>query len=518
MSTTSTGPDEPRRLRERLSFRRGEGRAPGLGGSGTPAPRGPVPPTETREARSLLAEADKAGRRAAGDHTLNPYVLGSVHRLPYFGRLTGLRGHARDRLVALHHEREEHELRASARLYADTAAHEQRARRARDLQAEETRRQQAAAAQLDRAAARTAAREDRRDRDAPWGMGRFTRRRTPDDPAHLDPGPGTTDGAPAGPGGYGARGGTDTHDGYDAHGYDGFDADGDDAPTYDPPPYAPAAGARWEGLTETSAMARLPRLSLTGLLVLVELPVYVTLFIAIHDGTAEGRMSAYLLSAAVGAAMAVGPFQAGRRWRRRGATASLWVVLPVAAALASVWAWAAWYLGDLRARIVFRDTPDNGMTELADQLDVELPPSPTLLQQLGLDLHTVSVTFIALLLLSGGIAFLLALSEEHPFIAAYRHHRRTLKKAEKKLAEATAAAAGARRRQETQPERARERGEALAAELAAVDAVFEAAAHAYLDGVQAASQDPAVTEGAMRLSARYPLLPEPVPSRAHAPR
>ncbi|MEU8650928.1 hypothetical protein [Streptomyces sp. NPDC048737] len=48
---------------------------------------------------------------------------------------------------------------------------------------------------------------------------------------------------------------------------------------------------------------------------------------------------------------------AGRQWRRRGATASLWVVLSVAA-LASVWGWAAWYLGDLRARIVFRDAPD----------------------------------------------------------------------------------------------------------------------------------------------------------------
>ncbi|MFD5267229.1 hypothetical protein [Streptomyces sp. NPDC058335] len=489
MSTTDTGPEEPRRLRYGLPFRRGEGRAPGLGRTGgAAAPRGPVPPTESREARQLLSQAESAGRRAAGDGTLNPYVLGSVHRLPYFGRLTGLRGHARDRTVARHHEREERELRESARLYADTAAREEDARRARDAQAEQTRRRLAATAQLDRAAARIAAREDSRDRLLPW-MTRRVATGGPDRDPGRDPAP-----EPATP----------------------YASDPDDDFEPEPAPAPAAPGAHWEGLTETAAMARRPRLALAALLVLVELPVYVTLFLAIHEGTPEGRLSAYLLSAAVGVVMTAGPFQAGRQWRRRGATASLWVVLPVAAALASVWAWAAWYLGDLRARIVFRETPDAGMEDLARQMGVELPPAPTVLEQLHLDQHTVGVTFISLLLLSGGIAFLLALSEEHPFVAAYRHHHRNGEKAEAALVRAVAASAGARRDQDTQEARARERGEALAAELAAVDAVFEAAAHAYLDGVQAASHDPAVTEGAMRLSARYPLLPEPVPTRARA--
>ncbi|MFJ4693569.1 hypothetical protein [Streptomyces sp. NPDC088766] len=489
MSTTDTGPEEPRRLRYGLPFRRGRGRAPGLGRTGgATAPRGPVPPTETKEARQLLAQAENAGRRAAGDGTLNPYVLGSVHRLPYFGRLTGLRGHARDRTVARHHEREERELRDSARLYADTAAREEDARRARDAQAEETRRRLAAAGRLDRAAARIAAREDSRDRVLPRLAGRIAPG-GPDRDLGRDPAA-----EPASP----------------------YASDPDDDFEPEPVPVAVPPAAHWEGLTETAAMARRPRLALAALLVLVELPVYVTLFLAIHDGTPEGRLSAYLLSAAVGVVMTAGPFQAGRQWRRRGATASLWVVLPVAAALASVWGWAAWYLGDLRARIVFRDAPDGGMEDLARQMGVDLPPAPTVLEQLHLDQHTVAVTFISLLLLSGGIAFLLALSEEHPFVAAYRHHHRNLEKAETALSRAVAAAAGARREQETQAERARERGEALAAELAAVDAVFEAAAHAYLDGVQAASHDPAVTEGAMRLSARYPLLPEPVPTRARA--
>ncbi|MFG3517449.1 hypothetical protein [Streptomyces bobili] len=495
MSTTDTGPEEPRRLRYGLPFRRGEGRAPGLGRTGGPtAPRGPVPPTESREARQLLSQAESAGRRAAGEGTLNPYVLGSVHRLPYFGRLTGLRGHARDRTVARHHEREERELLASARLYAATAAREEDARRARDAQVEEVRRRLAATAQLDRAATRIAAREDSRDRVLPW----MTRRLATAGPdPDRDRGPGT-DPAPEPATPYAS------------------DPDDDFEPETVPAPAPPAA--HWEGLTETAAMARRPRLALATLLVLVELPVYVTLFLAIHEGTAEGRLSAYLLSAAVGVVMTAGPFQAGRQWRRRGATASLWVVLPVAAALASVWAWAAWYLGDLRARIVFRETPDTGLADLARQVgfEGELPAAPTVLEQLHLDQHTVGVTFISLLLLSGGIAFLLALSEEHPFVAAYRHHQRNAEKAEAELVRAVAAAAGARRDQDTQEARARERGEALAAELAAVDAVFEAAAHAYLDGVQAASHDPAVTEGAMRLSARYPLLPEPAPTRARA--
>lgn len=485
MSTTDTGPEEPRRLRDGLRFRRGEGRAPGLGRTGGMPPRGHVPPTETREARRLLAQAESAGRRAAGDGTLNPYVLGSAHRLPYFGRLTGLRGHARDRIVARHHEHEERELRASALLYAETAGREQEARQARDDQEEETRRRHAAAARLDRAATRMAAREDRRDRMLPWLVGRFAASGTDRDA--------------------GRRGDGDVY---------APEWDDDSEPDLPPAPTPTPTGAHWEGLTETTAMARGPRLFLAVLLILVELPVYVTLFLAIHDGTPEGRLSAYLLSAAVGVVMTAGPFQAGRQWRRRGGTASLWVVLPVATALASLWAAAAWYLGDLRARIVFRETPSTGLADIARAMGVEEPPPapPTLLEQLQLDEHTVGVTFISLLLLSGGIAFLLALSEEHPFVAAYRHHHKRLEKAAATLARAEAAAAAAQRDKETLEERRHARGEALAAELAAVDAVFEAAAHAYLDGVQAASHDPAVTEGAMRLSSRYPLLPEPVPS------
>ncbi|MGW0823829.1 hypothetical protein [Streptomyces sp. NPDC002845] len=481
MSTTDTAPDEPRRLRDALRLRRADGRAPGLGRGAAAAPRGQVPLSETREGRRLLAQAESAGRRAAADGTLNPYVLGSTHRLPHFGRLTGLRNHIRDRVVAQHHDREEQELRASAELYAQTAARENEARQARDAQEEETRRRQAASARLDRAATRMAAREDRRDRLLPWSAGRF---------------------------GAGRPDGTDPYAEPEREEHEPYADDWDDDSERVTAPRPAPANVPWEGLTETSAMARWPRRCLVLLLILVELPIYLGVFLAIHDGTPEGRASAFLLTAAVGVAMTLGPFQAGRQWRRRGATAALWVVLPVAAALASLWAGAAWYLGDLRARIVFRDTDTAGLEELSRQLDVDLPPAPTLLDQLHLDEHTVSITFIALLLLSGGIAFLLALSEEHPFVAAYRHHHRRLEKAEVTLARAEAAAAAARRQQETLEGRRTERAQALAAELTAVDGVFEAAAHAYLDGVQAASHDPAVTEGAMRLSARYPLLPE----------
>jgi hypothetical protein len=481
MSTTDTAPEEPRRLRDVLRLRRSQGRAPGLGRDGTPATRGQVPLSETREGRRLLRQAEDAGRRAAADGTLNPYVLGSSRRLPYFGRLQGLRDHTRNRVLAEHHEREEAELRASAELSAEEAAHTQEARRAQEAQEEESRRMRAASARLDRVATRMAAREDRRDRLLPWMVGRFEARHRP---AGTEPAAGPAEEEP-GP-----------------YAPDMFD-ERDPAPRT-----APAADVPWEGLTETAAMARWPRRLLTVLLILVELPVYLSVFLAIHDGTPEGRISAFLLTAAVGVAMTLGPFQAGRQWRRRGATASLWVVLPVAAALAVLWAWAACYLGGLRARIVFRDPDTSGMDELARQLDVDLPPAPTLLDQLDLSQHTVTVTFTALLLLSGGVAFLLALSEEHPFVAAYRNHHKRLRKAEAALARAEAAVASARQQQATVDRRRTERGRILEAELTAVDNVFEAAAHAYLDGVQAASHDPAVTEGAMRLSARYPLLPE----------
>ncbi|CAM5700275.1 hypothetical protein [Streptomyces aurantiogriseus] len=492
MSTTDTGPDEPRRLGRGMWRRRGEGRAPGLGRGRAATPqRGNVPPTDTREARRLLKAAEKAGRTAAKDGTLTPYLLGSPHRLPYFGRLIGLRGHARDRVRALHHGHEERQLRASADLYAQTARREAQVRRARARRQEEEQRQNAATSRLDRVATRLAAREDRRDRVLPWMAARIGTRRTDD----------------ATPGGR-----YDDPYAPDAQGTTS-DWDDDSGPAAAAAPAAPTPRASWEGLTETAAMARLPRLGLTGLLILVELPVYLGLFLSLENGTREGRTSAFLLAIAVGVAMTVAPFQAGRRWRRRAGTGSLWITVPFAALVVSVWAAAAWYLGDMRARSIVRDDSSSVLTDLAQQYGAKVTSEPqTLLEELGLAPQTVSHTFIALLLLSGGIAFLLAVTEEHPFVAAYRHHGRRLKNAEAALARAEAAAAAARRQQETQEQRRRERDQALLAELAAVDGAFEAAAHAYLDGVQAASHDPAVTEGAMRLSVRYPLLPEVGPT------
>ncbi|MFF3498567.1 hypothetical protein [Streptomyces sp. NPDC003247] len=491
MSTTDTGPEEPRRAPYARWLRRGgEGRAPGMGRGSAAPTRGDVPPTDTREGKRLLKSAEDAGRDAAGRGTLNPYVLASPHRLPYLGRLIGLRGHARERVRALHHGHEEEQLRASADLYARTARCEAEAGRARARHQEEATRQEAAVGRLDQVATRLAAREDRRDRTLPWLAARIGTRR----PARTGP-----------------DGGYDDPYAPEGHGTVQTDWDDDSVQVTASAPLAAGPRPAWEGLTETAAMAAWPRRALTVLLALVELPVYLGLFLSLEQGTQDGRWRALLLSIAIGAAMIVAPYQAGRRWRRRAGTGSLWIVIPAAALILAVWASAAWYLGDMRARSIVLDSSSTFLTDLAQQYGAEPTEAtePTsLLDDLGLDQQTVSYTFIALLLLSGGIAFLLAMTEEHPFVAAYRHHGGRLEKAATALARAEAAVAAARRQQETLAQRHREREQALLHELAAVDAVYEAAAHAYLDGVQSASRDPAVTEGAMRLSARYPLLPE----------
>jgi hypothetical protein len=62
--------------------------------------------------------------------------------------------------------------------------------------------------------------------------------------------------------------------------------------------------------------------------------------------------------------------------------------------------------------------------------------------------------------------------------------------------------------------RAGHRRVAHEASLRAVDDAYEAAAHAYLDGVAGKSGDPAVTEAAMRLSRQWPLLPHQPERRA----
>jgi hypothetical protein len=179
-----------------------------------------------------------------------------------------------------------------------------------------------------------------------------------------------------------------------------------------------------------------------------------------------------------------------------------------ALALIGVWAYGAWALGDLRAKVAFKEEPPLDLPpDVAEEVGDSVTHQPSLIESLHLDAHSVSLMFIALLLLSGGIAFLIGLGEEHPYLAAYRNNAERLSELERETEADTAGAERAREAVATLETRAEARRAAQEARLYAVDDLYEAAAHAYLDGLAMQSADAAVTEAAMRLSQQWPLLP-----------
>ncbi|MGJ3560404.1 hypothetical protein ACR6C2_25345 [Streptomyces sp. INA 01156] len=131
----------------------------------------------------------------------------------------------------------------------------------------------------------------------------------------------------------------------------------------------------------------------------------------------------------------------------------------------------------------------------------------SLIERLDLEPWTVTWLFVALLVLSGGIGFLLALCKEHPYLDAYRtaieHRGELARRRELSLVEAERERVTA----ETADARREDRRAAAEDRVRATRELHEAAAHRYLDGALMSAREPAVTEAAMRLSQKWPLLP-----------
>ncbi|MFF9573445.1 hypothetical protein ACF1E8_40055, partial [Streptomyces sp. NPDC014685] len=98
---------------------------------------------------------------------------------------------------------------------------------------------------------------------------------------------------------------------------------------------------------------------------------------------------------------------------------------------------------------------------------------------------------------------------EHPYLDAYRSALERRAERVRQREEARIAADRARALTQTAQERADRRREAVDARVRATEELYEAAAHAFLEGVVERSSDPAVTEAAMKLSRTWPLLPKP---------
>ncbi|MFF4933917.1 hypothetical protein ACFY2H_34215 [Streptomyces griseofuscus] len=529
MSTTSTGAEEPQPRRRRIArylpftgrtAQPGTGTRPGPAAGAAHTSRLPLVIGDRGE-RDLLQDARKRGRQDARRKTLDPWVLNSGDRVPYFAELASVRDVVVHRIEEELNLREEAARLLDARAGSEVTAGEIETRildeRLREVEQEiETARRQ-----LDLLAARSARwlrfRDSLRERvEERWLQARFPEAARP---------PATGSGDPA-------EGGLREDGPEQAAGAKDTGADpGDDwqsVTTTGAPDDTAAAALRdvyraasaeardtassygWEGLQTRPGLPRWMTWALLAVIMAVEVPIYWVAYQPFHGvGSTGGDFMSGALALSSAVIMLILPHLSGLMLRWRSATGSPRLGWLPAVSLLGVWGGLTWGLGLLRAKFVTQHdspAPAAGATGFRG-IGGSGADTTTLVDRLHLSSQTVTWLFCALLLLSGGVGFLLGLFREHPFLDAFRTalERRTglLRRHE----ESIAVTERARAAQETAEDRQRARREAANERMASARQLYEAAAARYLGEVMTASKDPAVTESAMRLSRNWPLLP-----------
>ncbi|GAA0974349.1 hypothetical protein [Streptomyces rhizosphaericus] len=507
MSTPPTAGDDeaPRRLR--LRRRRADADRGRRGGR--PAarrfPDGALPQPEpvasdvirAGDSAWLLDRARKHGASAASRKVFDPWVLASPDRVSYFAELASLRNKVRHRLAEEQARAEEDGALEASRVRAAATAAGVRLERAGRQRAALEQQQSVTIDQLDRLARRADRWQTFRDTVRGGFERRWLRARLPADAGDT-----------TGPERPGATRPEDEPETTGGHARWQAVSDHDPVAEADAAQRALSTRAAWEGAAARPGMPRWMKFGVLAALIVVELPVYYSVFENLHGVGRFADLLSYSLMVAVAVAMILAPHIAGWMLRRRSATGAVRLSSVPALALLGIWAYGAWALGDLRAKVAFREEPPLDLPpDVAADVGDSVSNPPSLIESLHLDPHSVSWMFIALLLLSGGIAFLIGLGEEHPYLAAYRTTAERLRELERDIETDLAGSERAREAEATVGARAGARRAAHEERLYAVDELYEAAAHAYLDGVAMESGDPAVTEAAMRLSSQWPLLP-----------
>ncbi|MFI1728813.1 hypothetical protein ACH40E_06140 [Streptomyces acidicola] len=519
MSTTTTG-EPPRPSRWRRSAPRTEGQ-----GSQRRVPRGrrdgtrPVPQPgrpavlDVRAEQRFLDDAERRGGGAARSGALDSLVLQSDDRIPYFAVLASLRDRVIWDIGKEAHRAEEqarlddaHALAEAARLRAEVELIDRELATADEQIATTTR-------QLDLLAMRSTrwnrfrdSLRERMERRALEGRGGQASQ-------HRGPADETEDGETEHGGTSGVRGTPDAGDQQWVN--VGQPSLTPEAPaprrTGDPGHSTASTGAglarAWEGLHKRPAVPDWMRWGLLGLILAVELPIYWVAYQPFHGiGNVNVDLQTGVLAVGTAAVMVVLPHLAGLTLRRRPETGSVQAIWFPALSLLGVWVFLTGVLGAVRAKYVMQTEEPTPTSDGFRPAGTDTAAG-SLIERLDLEPWTVNWLFVALLVLSGGIGFLLALCREHPYLDAYRtaieRRAKLVRRRELSLVEAERERSIA----DTADARREDRRAAAEDRVRAARELHEAAAHRYLDGVLMTAREPAVTEAAMRLSQKWPLLP-----------
>ncbi|MFD6323038.1 hypothetical protein ACFWOL_09210 [Streptomyces sp. NPDC058442] len=519
MSTTTTGePPGPRPWRRSIPRPEGQGTrrrvSRGRRDGTRPDPRPGRPAVlDVRAEQRFLDDAERRGGAAARSGALDPLVLQGDDRIPYFAELASLRDRVIRGIGEEAHRAEEqarfddaHALAEAARLRAEVELIDRELDRTDEQIATTTR-------QLDLLAMRSTrwnrfrdSLRERVERHALEGHGGQT-------PQHRDPA-GDTEADETEEGG--TSGVRETPDAGDQQWVNvGRPSPVPEAPaprrTTEADRSTASTGAglarAWEGLHKRPAVPDWMRWGLLILILAVELPIYWVAYQPFHGiGNVDVDVQTGVLAVGTAVMMVVLPHLAGLMLRRRPETGSFRAVWFPALFLLGVWVFLTGVLGVVRAKYVMQTEEPTPTIDGFRPAGTDTAAG-SLIERLELEPWTVTWLFVALLVLSGGIGFLLALCKEHPYLDAYRTaierrgelaRRRELSLVEAERERVTADTADARRE---------DRRAAAEDRMRATRELHEAAAHRYLDGVLMSAKEPAVTEAAMRLSQKWPLLP-----------
>ncbi|MEU6367278.1 hypothetical protein ABZ876_16460 [Streptomyces sp. NPDC046931] len=545
MSTTTTAESpEPRRRRRYTSL---PGRttqpqsAAGRGSVPSALPRRRAIVLDDAAEQRVLSDARRHGRKAAKRKVLDPWVLGSGDRVPYFAELASVRDLVIHRIGEELNVAEEVARLSDARAASDVTAGEAETRLLDQRLRETAEEIGTSRAQLDLLARRSSRwmrfRDGFREQiEERWLRARFPRAEgTPRPPGTAgDDEPEATAG-PTGAAGEAPSGdrGPNPAPETEADGWQSVPAaDAAPAGTADVPSagtaHSPdledvyraaraqaqdaASATAWEGLPIRPGLPGWMTWGLLGAICAVEIPIYWIAYQPFHGvGSAGADLMSGTLAISSAIAMVVAPHLAGRTLRWRAATGSLKAAWLPSLALLGVWGYLSWVLGTVRAKFVTQHEPASTAPAGTDGFSgLGSGTTDNLIDRLHLTSQTVTWLFCALLLLTGGIGFLLGLFREHPYLDAFRSALERRADLQRRREESIAATERARAAHETGQARQENRREAANERIASARQLYEAAAYAYLDGVMTESSDPAVTESAMKLSRTWPLLPSTV--------
>jgi hypothetical protein len=451
------------------------------------ATRRTVPFVEPLPATDIVAEARARGRTDAQSGAVDVWMFDESHTLPYLEQLPARLAHEiQDRAerraelirVALNAERDR-----SNDTVRDAALRRDDRERYQQLFAEATERVRRALQRLDRMARFEAWRRETRH------LIEFTNAaRNPGpvvDPAEID--------------------GDDPGTAYDDHveGLDDATEELDEDEEIRPAardrrfnPYVDTLGTDvdellnvpWEGHSPTPLPARVRVLALIAL-VCVDLPIQFLVFRNFQLRTSEGFVETIMLTLPTAVVMILLPHFAGVFFRVRQSTGRERFRTVLAILLLVPWIGLGVILGILRSNVLSIRQTDARGNEL---------PIPNVAEQFGVSPLTISIMFVTILMLTGGVALLLGLAHQHPYVDAYVEAFRDRQDAQAHVGMTEPDIPVQPALMLTEQE-ARER-EALGDE--ALRLAFIDAEYAYLDGLAEGMTDPAATEAIGRFARR----------------